>query len=185
MTWTAGCWSRAGVKLLAISGSARAASTNTALLRALADVAAPEDCVHVWADLTGLPVFSPDCEGAATPIAVLEFANLVGDADGLVISCPEYVHALPGGFKNAIDWLVSRDEIIAKPTALLHASHRGEDALASLRLVLSTVSERFYPEIFERFELISKSPHEVAEHLAQPEQQTRLRAYLARFAAVV
>ncbi len=173
------------MKILAISGSARAASTNTALLRALADVAAPGDSVQVWASLTGLPVFSPDNEGSATPPTVLKFAKLVDDADGLIISCPEYVHALPGGFKNAIDWLVSRDEIIAKPIAILHASHRGEDALASLRLVLSTVSERFYPEIFERFELISMSPGDVATHLAQPEQQARLRAYLAQFVGVV
>jgi NAD(P)H-dependent FMN reductase len=72
-------------------------------------------------------------------------AAAVARADGLVIACPEYVRALPGGFKNAVDWLVSRDEIIVKPIALIHASHRGDDMLEQLRLVLGTVSETSPP----------------------------------------
>ncbi len=69
----------------------------------------------------------------------------------MVVARSEYVHALPGAFRNALDWLEPRPEPIGKPIALLHASYRGEDALADLRRVLATVSDGFAPGIFARF----------------------------------
>ncbi|MFC2969842.1 NADPH-dependent FMN reductase [Acidimangrovimonas pyrenivorans] len=170
------------MKVLAISGSRRAASTNTALLRGLAAAAGPGHAVTLCDGLGDLPIFSPDREGPPAPPAVEAFAAAVGRADALVISCPEYVRAMPGGFKNAVDWLVSRDEIIAKPIALLHASHRGEDVLADLRRVLGTVSAGFAPDIFDRFELMKLTPDEIAERLAAPEATARLRGFLDRLA---
>lgn len=169
--------------LLALSGSLRAASTNTALLRALAVHATPPVTVTVFDGLAQIPPFSPDREGDATPLQVLAFAAAVAQADGLVIACPEYVHALPGAFKNALDWLVSRPELIGKPIALLHASNRGEDVLADLRRVLATVSDRFAPDVFARFALGKQSPAEVAATLARPENRAALRAFLDAFAA--
>ena len=141
------------MNILAISGSTRAASANTALLQALARNAPHGVSVRVFAGIADLPIFSPDLEDPPAPPAVEAFAAAVARANGIVVACPEYVHAIPGGFKNAIDWLVSRDEIIAKPIALIHASHRGDDMLEQLRLVLGTVSENFTTEIFARFAL--------------------------------
>lgn len=173
------------VRLLAISGSLRRASTNTALLRALARCAPPPVRVDLFDTLAGLPAFSPDLEGFATPQPVLAFAAQISAVDGVVISCPEYVRALPGAFKNAIDWLVSRDEIIDKPVALLHASHRGDDALEILARVFATVSQRFDPTIFERFDLMSKTPDEVSRYLEGPDEHARLQRFLERFAASI
>jgi chromate reductase, NAD(P)H dehydrogenase (quinone) len=167
---------------LAISGSNRAQSTNTALLRAVAKAAAPDHRITVFADLTSLPIFSPDMEGRE-PDPVLALARQIAQADGLIISSPEYVHAIPGGLKNAIDWLVSRDELMGKPIALLHASHRGEDLLAQLRFVLATVSDRFTLDPFLAFPLIKRSPEEIDAVLAQPENRASIADYLARFAA--
>lgn len=158
------------MRILALSGSLRADSTNTALLRGLARIA-PDSITMNVATPAGLPLFSPDQEGPPAPAPVEKFARDVAASDGVIISCPEYVHALPGAFKNALDWLVSRDEIIGKPIALCHGSHRGEDVLAQLRLVLGTVSERFWPEIFVRFHLISMTPDEVYMHLDKPENR--------------
>jgi chromate reductase len=169
------------MQLLALSGSLRVKSTNSALLRALAEQAKPPVTVALYQGLGQLPLFSPDLE-AATPNAVLDFAQAVARADGLVISCPEYIHALPGAFKNALDWLVSRDELIGKPIALLHASHRGEDVLADLRRVLATVSERFNPQIFARFALAKLSPEDVANRMAEPANRLMLEEFLAGFA---
>jgi NAD(P)H-dependent FMN reductase len=169
------------MQLLAISGSLRAASTNTALLRVFAEVAAPQAEVTVFTGLGDLPVFNPDDEGDRTPGSVQRFSAAVAAADGIVVSCPEYVHALPGGFKNAIDWLVSRDEISGKPIAILHASHRGEDVLADLRRVLATVSDRFAPDVFATFPLRKMTPNQIAAHLAEPEQVARLAQFLAAF----
>lgn len=171
------------MKFLAISGSARADSTNTAMLRALRLAGRPEHDITVFADVGGLPVFSPDREGDALPAPVATFAGAVAAADGLIIASPEYVRTIPGGLKNAIDWLVSRDEIIAKPIALMHASHRGDDMLAHLRIVLATVSARFSEDIFLRFPLMALPPERIAEMLAEPANRDRMRAFLESFSA--
>lgn len=92
----------------------------------------------------------------------------MADCDGVIISSPEYVHSIPGGLKNAIDWLVSRDEIISKPIALMHASHRGDDMLAQLRLVLATISQHFAETPFARFELMKLSVEEISEYFTSP-----------------
>ncbi|OEC91184.1 NADPH-dependent FMN reductase, partial [Acinetobacter sp. YK3] len=139
------------MKILAISGSAREASTNTALLRAMSELAPQSIEISVFHELNLLPVFSPDEEGEKTPVAVQNLIAVVADADGIIISSPEYIRAIPGGLKNAIDWMVSRIEIIDKPIALVHASIRGDDMLNSLRRVLSTVSGNFFEYIFLRF----------------------------------
>lgn len=144
-------------------------------------MAPPLARVRVFDRLGDLPIFNPDNEGDATPDTVRGFAAAVSVADGIVISCPEYVHALPGGFKNALDWLVSRSEIIGKPIALLHASHRGEDVLADLRRVLSTVSDSFSQEIFASFPMRKMTPNEIAAHLALPKQAVRLSDFLTAF----
>ncbi|WP_420004574.1 NADPH-dependent FMN reductase [Arenibacterium sp. LLYu02] len=166
------------MKFLAISGSARAQSTNTALLRAVADIAGPKHEVSVFADLAALPVFSPDLEASPLPLSVSLFVEAIRASDAVLVSSPEYVRAIPGGLKNAIDWLVSRDEIIAKPIALLHASHRGDDMLGQLRLVLSTVSAQFYPDLFLRFELMKATPAQVNDHMQGPEARQAVLTFL-------
>ncbi|MGG1948311.1 NADPH-dependent FMN reductase [Trinickia sp. NRRL B-1857] len=171
------------MKILAISGSAREASTNTALLLAMKEIAPTGIDLSVFYRLDRLPVFSPDLEGDSTPVEVDRFLALVADADGIVISSPEYVHAIPGGLKNAIDWMVSRFEVIGKPIALAHASHRGEDMLASLRLVLSTVSDSFMQDLFLRIPLIGKHPHEIAELLRSPDHVLAIERFLSDFVA--
>lgn len=171
------------MKILAISGSAREASTNTALLRAMQHLAPEGVELLVAHKLNTLPVFSPDMEGEKTPVVVHEFLEAVFVADGIIISSPEYVRAIPGGLKNAIDWMVSRFEIIGKPIALVHASHRGDDMLASLRLVLSTVSSNFLEDLFFRIPLVGKSPLEITGVLRLPEHESQVKSFLLNFVA--
>lgn len=173
------------MKILAISGSSREASTNTALLRVIEKFSPAGIELLVFHQLNSLSVFSPDSEGEATPEEVHEFLKMVSAADGIIISSPEYVRAIPGGLKNAIDWMVSRFEIIGKPIALVHASHRGDDMLDSLRLVLSTVSSNFMEHIFLRFPLIGKSPDEIEAFLRASEQKSEILTFLNNFAAEV
>ena len=171
----------APVKLLAISGSPRAESTNTAMLECFSAYAPPGVSVTLYRGLADLPVFSPDREGDNTPDVVAEFVRAVGQADGIILSSPEYVRGIPGGLKNAIDWLVSGDEIIAKPLVLVHASHRGEDMLAALRLVLSTVSQRFNVDHFLQFSLMSKTPDQVRQTLQAKDHAARIERFLREF----
>jgi chromate reductase, NAD(P)H dehydrogenase (quinone) len=80
--------------------------------------------------------------------------------------------------KNAIDWLVSREEIVDKPIALMHASHGGHEMLDHLRLVLSTVSQKFSQDLFLQFRLRSLSKEEISLRLAEPENQQMILNFL-------
>ncbi len=166
------------MKILAISGSVRASSTNTAALREIARCAPTSIEISLYNGLGQLPIFNPDLEGDATPPEVRALAQEIANADALLFSSPEYIHAIPGGLKNAIDWMVSRDEFVGKPVYMIHTSHRGEDLLSSLRLVLGTVSERFNPDIFLRFHFISKTEDEISSHMRQADTVDEVRAFL-------
>ena len=136
------------VQILAISGSLRAASSNTALLQALARLAPPGVVVALYDGLANLPHFNPDldAEGATLPQAVRELRTFIGKADGLVISSPEYAHGVPGSLKNALDWLVSSLEFPGKPVALLSPSAHARHAQASLAETLTVMSARLVHE---------------------------------------
>jgi len=170
------------MKILALSGSARRLSTNTALLRALEEIAPPDIALSTYAGLGGLPVFSPDLEDLPLPDSVVHFKRCIEASDGILISTPEYARGVPGGLKNAIDWLVSGDLVIAKPLALVHASHRGDDMLAALRLVLSTISSRFNEELFLRFPFMKMEPEAIADAVRQPINRGPAEAFLQEFA---
>jgi chromate reductase len=133
------------VRILAISGSLRAASSNTALLRAVARLAPAEVEVALYGGLGALPHFNPDLEDGEPP-AVTALRTFVCEADGLLICSPEYAHGVPGALKNALDWLVGGSEFIAKPVALLNASPRATHAQASLRETITTMSGRLVDE---------------------------------------
>jgi chromate reductase, NAD(P)H dehydrogenase (quinone) len=164
--------------ILAISGSGRAGSTNTAMLNTVAKIARPNHDVIVFSGIAKLPVFSPDLELGPLPSRVQRFADMISASDGVIISSPEYVRSIPGGLKNAIDWLVSREEIIDKPIALMHASHGGHDMLDHLRLVLSTVSQKFSQDLFLHFQLRKLSQEEISQRLAEPENQQMILNFL-------
>jgi len=156
------------MKILAISGSARFNSTNTAMLRAVRTLAPSELEISIFDGVGRLPVFSPDLEGEHLPAAVRDFTKIVAENDGLIIASPEYIRSIPGSLKNAIHWLVSGEQIISKPIALIHASHRGDDMLAGLRTVLSTVTHRFAPESRAKVEAYFRCFQTISRQNARP-----------------
>ncbi|MDR3416427.1 MAG: NAD(P)H-dependent oxidoreductase [Nevskia sp.] len=131
--------------LLAVSGSLRAASSNTAALQALCLLAPPELEIALY-DVGRLPHFNPDLDVEPLPAPVRELRALVGRCAGIVISSPEYAHGMPGSLKNALDWLVSSFEFPGKPVALVNTSPRAVHAQAALTETLTTMSARLVPE---------------------------------------
>jgi chromate reductase, NAD(P)H dehydrogenase (quinone) len=129
------------MRILAISGSLRVSSSNTALLRAAALLAPKGMEITLYEGLGNLPHFNPDLEEDPPP-AVGDLRTRVRDADALLISSPEYAHGVPGVLKNALDWLVGGSEFIGKPVALLNASPRSTIAQASLRDTITVMSGR-------------------------------------------
>jgi chromate reductase len=169
-------------RFLAISGSLRRASTNAALLRAVA-ASAPDDTVVALYDGMGdLPIFNPDNEGERTPAAVTALGEKIRAADGLIIACPEYAHGIPGGIKNLFDWLVSRDEIPGKPVMLLRASNRSDISHAALEEVLRTMSVALMPEPGFAMHLLSRKATEIDALMATPEMQAELGVAVRGFA---
>lgn len=137
------------MRILAISGSLRAASSNTMLLRTVAALAPDGSDVTLYDALADLPHFNPDLDGAlddpALPSAVRDLRSRVGAAHALLISSPEYAHGVPGSLKNALDWLVGGSEMPGKPVALIAASPRATHAQASLAETLRTMSAELVP----------------------------------------
>ncbi|HXA19264.1 MAG TPA: NAD(P)H-dependent oxidoreductase [Thermoanaerobaculia bacterium] len=133
------------MKIIAISGSLRARSSNLTLLRAAASIASGGMEVAIYDGLASLPHFNPDDdeEGAIAPAPVAALRALLASADGILISTPEYAHGLPGSLKNALDWLVSDGALVDKPVAILSASPiGGQFAQASLVEILTTMNWR-------------------------------------------
>ena len=132
---------RGGVRVLAISGSLRSASSNTALVGAAARVAPTGVTVSVYPALGEIPPFNPDLLARPIP-PVSRFRAALESCDAVLISSPEYAHGVSGVLKNALDWVVGSGELIDKPVALVNASTRATLAHASLKDTLTTMSAR-------------------------------------------
>lgn len=129
------------MRLLAISGSLRAASSNTRVVEALARLAPADTEVVIYRGLGELPHFNPDLD-ASPPEAVLDLRRQVGEADGLIICSPEYAHGVAGAMKNGLDWLVPSVEFPQIPVALINTSPGAHHAQAHIRETLTIMSGR-------------------------------------------
>ena len=110
------------LKLLGISGSLRAGSVNTKLVREAARVFAP--ATFEMGDLR-VPLYDGDEEARdGIPAAVQRLADQIAGADAVVISSPEYNQGLSGVLKNALDWVsrVEGNPWERKPVALMAAA---------------------------------------------------------------
>jgi chromate reductase, NAD(P)H dehydrogenase (quinone) len=129
------------VPVLLVSGSTRSGSTNTAALRAALAAADDRVAPELYDGLAALPAFNPDDDHEPLPPAVLALRERIASTAGVLFCTPEYAGALPGSFKNLLDWTVGGDQMSAKPVAWVNvaAEGRGENAHASLRTVLGYV----------------------------------------------
>lgn len=132
------------MKILAVSGSLRSASSNSQLLRAVASAAPPETIVSIFEGIGNLPHFNPDLDPPEDPAphpAVAEWRRSLRESGAVIFSTPEYAHGVPGVLKNALDWIVGSGELVGKPVAIFQTSAtRGEFARASLVETLTVMS---------------------------------------------
>lgn len=158
-------------RLLAISGSLRVASSNTSILQAAELLLPAGVMLEHYNDLGRLPHFNPDLE-ERLPAEVVELRQRVEQADGLVISCPEYARGIPGSFKNALDWLVGSLTFPGQQVMLINTSARASAAQAALRLVLTTMSARIIEEASITVDLLSSrlTPEQIVADVATAEQ---------------
>jgi len=90
--------------LVAISGSLRAGSYNTALLRNVLEMT-PSSLNVTIHSIGDVPLFNEDVEAQGTPAAVAALYRAIRASDGVIIATPEYNHGIPGVLKNTLDWL--------------------------------------------------------------------------------
>ena len=111
------------IHLVGLSGSLRKASTNTALLRAAAELV-PDGATLEILSIRDLPLYDADVQAQGMPEAVLALQEAILAADGVVIASPEYNYSVPGVLKNAIDWLSRTDPqpFAGKPVGIMGAS---------------------------------------------------------------
>ncbi|NXY99601.1 NAD(P)H-dependent oxidoreductase [Streptomyces sp. BR123] len=113
------------LKILAISGSLRSESFNSALVRA-AQKHAPGDLnIEIYEGLRDIPLYDEDLDVEPAPAAVADLRRRIIEADGLFIATPEYNYGIPGVLKNALDW-ASRpafdSSLTGKPIAIAGAA---------------------------------------------------------------
>jgi chromate reductase len=93
------------MKLLAITGALRKDSYNTQLLRAVKELAPPQMAIEI-VTLHGVPLYDGDEEDKhGVPASVKALQEKVKEADGVIISTPEYNFSVPGVLKNGLDWM--------------------------------------------------------------------------------
>jgi chromate reductase, NAD(P)H dehydrogenase (quinone) len=124
--------------VLLVSGSTRGTSTNTAALRAMLALADERVTAILYQGMAELPAFNPDNDHDPLPPPVAALRKQIAAAAGVLFCTPEYAGALPGSFKNLLDWTVGGGEMDGKPVAWINvaAEGRGVNADASMVTVL-------------------------------------------------
>jgi NAD(P)H-dependent FMN reductase len=137
------------MQILAISGSLRAQSTNSTLLKAAASLAPKGTEVIFYEGLAKLPHFNPDLDTETPPTEVTNFRELLKKSKALLVCSPEYIHGVPGSLKNAFDWIASSGELDGMPVGLINASpsmNGATFAQESLKEILTVLSQKVIPE---------------------------------------
>jgi chromate reductase, NAD(P)H dehydrogenase (quinone) len=140
--------------------------------------------ITLYEGLGHLPLFTPDLT-EALPTAAAELRARLAQADGLLIASPEYAHGVPGGIKNALDWIVGWGEVAERPVALFDTSEYGEHAKAALAEILKTMSLHIVLEAALTIHLRGKQPDEARRVLALPANVSALRHALEAFVRVI
>jgi len=134
--------------ILAISGSLRRDSHNTALLRAAAELLGPLDELELWEGLRDVPPYDQDDDVEPAPAAVASLRTAIAAADAVLIATPEYNSSIPGALKNALDWAsrpLTTSVLRNKPVAVIGSSAGMFGAVwaqAELRKVLAAIGAR-------------------------------------------
>jgi len=136
------------MRILAISGSLRSDSYNSALLRAAAEEAPQGTELALWQGLKEIPPYDADDDVEQGPAAVAAFREAVRTADAVLIATPEYNSSVPGALKNALDWAsrpLATNVFRNKPVAVIGSSTGAFGAVwaqAELRKVLGAMGAR-------------------------------------------
>ena len=175
------------MKVLGISGSLRQGSYNSRLLRVAADLLPPGAELEVFDRLGKIPPFNADAEQSPPP-SVVALKEAISAADAVLIATPEYNHSIPGGLKNALDWVsrpIATNPMRGKPALVIGASTGMFGAVwaqAETRKVLGALGARVVdeelpvalaPEGLDEYEVITGLADLLSDLVSSGEALTR------------
>jgi NAD(P)H-dependent FMN reductase len=174
--------------ILGLSGSLRAGSLNSSLLRAAA-AEMPTGATLEIGSIKGIPLYDGDVEATnGIPDAVAALKERIVSADGLLLVTPEYNNSLPGVFKNAIDWLSRPPADIPRvfgkrPVAVMGASPGGFGTLLSQTAWLPVLKTLGTAAYFGSRLQVSRATDvfDADGKLADPRTREQLKKFLAGF----
>lgn len=105
------------MKIILISGSLRTNSYNKALLKFINSKYSNTELV----DISKIPLFNEDLESNYIK-ELIDLKSKIKEADGIIISSPEYNHTMTPIIKNTLDWLSRDDSLLNKKVAIMSAS---------------------------------------------------------------
>lgn len=111
--------------VITICGSLRKGSFNRMLVNALPALAPAGLNLKAAPSFAEFPIYNADVQnGQGFPAPVNALADAIRAADGVIIVTPEYNFSIPGGLKNALDWVsrLKEQPFVGKPVALQSAS---------------------------------------------------------------
>ncbi|SRR5579885_1810033 len=101
-----------------------------------------------------LPLYNADIQNTqGFPAAVTQFIDRMHNADGLIISTPEYNFSIPGTLKNLIDWVSRVTPMPWQRQRVLLCSASpslvgGNRSLWATRIPLESCGSLVYPDMF-------------------------------------
>jgi NAD(P)H-dependent FMN reductase len=134
------------LNILGINGSASNNSSNLAILKLIEEMGKDKLTLTILDDLTELPHFKTELTIENVPQKIVDFRNMVMNADGIIVCTPEYVFSIPSGLKNAIEWCVSTTVFSDKPVGLITAAASGKKGHEELKLLMKTIQTYFTEE---------------------------------------
>lgn len=155
------------MRILAISGSLRKMSYNSAVLRAAKSLAPCEVEIAIFEELGEIPLFNPDLGDGSSFPAVSSLRKQIAECDAFLVASPEYVHGVPGVLKNALDWVVGTGELDGKPVGIINATPAldgAQWAQAGLIEILNVMSaNRVVPGAVLKLDAVRKRINEQGE----------------------
>ncbi len=179
------------LNVVVICGSLRKGSYNAAIAHALPGMAPPDMAIAPAPSFAGFPIYNDDVRATSgAPADVEAWAAAIRAADGVVIVSPEYNWSIPGGLKNAIDWVSKLKDIPFKdkPVALQSASTGqvgGARMQYHLRMALGSIDAQLFgkPEVFVNF--VNKKLDEKSGELTDDAVKDIIKQQLAAFAKFI
>lgn len=166
-------------KILAISGSTKFSSTNGLYLSAISELLGKDFEVTIFDSIGNLPHFNPDSDLENPPKSVQNLRLAMHEANGIVISTPEYAMGLPGSLKNLIDWTVSSASFAGKPVLALVASTQGEKAYQSIIDILTVLEAKISPQLIPFAKAKINNDAEITDQETLTKLKSTIRIFVA------